>query len=88
MRAKPVGKYELKDLYQEIDLFDRKISYCQTLETFASEEGRAAALQKLVTRRKSLVKVAVAAVSDGVECDPKYLPRSLKTVAPSEEPAS
>ena len=41
----PVSKYELKDLHQEIDFFDRKIAYCKTYETFASEEARAAALQ-------------------------------------------
>ncbi len=84
MPAKPVGKYELKDLHQEIDLFDRKIAYCKTYETFASEDARAAALQKLVTKRETLVKTAVEAVKNGVECDPKYLPRSFKQQAAGE----
>lgn len=88
MPAKPVSKYTLKDVHLEIDLFDRKISYCQKYETFASEEARATALHKLVTKRETLVKTAVEAVSRGVECDPKYLPRSLKQQIPAEEAAS
>jgi len=88
MPAKPVSKYELKDLHQEIDLFDRKIAYCKAFETFASEEARAAALQKLMTKREGLVKRAVEAVNSGVECDPKYLPRSFKQQAVAGEAAS
>ena len=88
MPTKPVSKYGLNDLHQEIDLFDRKIAHCQTHETFASEDARAAALQKLVTKRESLVKAATEAVKNGVECDPKYLPRSFKQLGSSEEPAS
>lgn len=88
MRAKPVSKYELKDLHQEIDLFDRKIAYCNSHERFDSEEARSAALQKLVAKRESLVSAAMEAVKSGVECDPKYLPRSFKQGASTEETAS
>ena len=81
MPARSDNKYELKDLYQEIDLFDRKIAYGQNFEKFATDEERAAALQKLVTKREALVKTALEMASRGVECDPKYLPRSFKAAA-------
>lgn len=73
----PDSKSALKDLHQEIDLFDRKIAYCQNYEKFDSEHGRAVALKKLVTKRESLVKAALGMASRGVVCDPKYLPRSF-----------
>jgi len=85
MRVRPDSIYALRDLYEEIGLFDRKISYCKTYEVFDSEEARAAALQKLVTKRAPLVKAAVAMASRGVECDAKYLPRSLKESSESTE---
>jgi hypothetical protein len=82
MPARSDNKYELKDLYQEIDLFDRKIAHCQNFEKFATDGERAAVLQKLVTKRKALAKAALEMAGRGVECDPKYLPRSFK--APAE----
>jgi len=81
MPARSDNKYELKDLHQEIDLFDRKIAYCQNFEKFATDQERAAALQKLATKRDSLVKTAFEMAGRGVECDPKYLPRSFKAAA-------
>jgi hypothetical protein len=78
MLTKPASSYDLKDLHQEIDFFDRKIAYCQTFEKFDSDAERATALQKLVTKRESLVKTALDAASRGIVCDPKYLPRSFK----------
>lgn len=81
MQVKPASKYDLKDLHQEIALFDRKIAYCQNYEKFDSDEARAAAVQKLETKRLTLVKRALAAVSDGIECDPKYVPRSMSNTA-------
>ncbi len=87
MKAIADGKYVLRDLHQEIDLFDRKIAYCRSLQTFESEPERASALQKLVTKRESLVKTALAMAGRGVECDPKYLPRSFKEQAASAERA-
>jgi len=78
MPVKPISKYDLKDLHQEIDLFDRKIAYCQTAEKFDSDVARASALQKLETKRSTLVKKALAAASEGIEFDPECLPRSLK----------
>lgn len=78
MQSRPMTKYDLKDLHQEIDFFDRKIAYCQNLEKFASDDARASALQKLVVKRESLVKAATQLASQGIQCDPKYLPRSFK----------
>jgi hypothetical protein len=78
MQVVPDSKYSLKDLYQQIDLFDRKIAYCQGYEKFETEEARAAAHRKLVTKRAALLATALAMAARGVQCDPKYLPRSLK----------
>jgi len=79
--VKPAGKYELKDLHQQIDLFDRKIAYCQSHESFDSDQARATALHKLVTKRETLVKSALDAVNRGIECDPRFLPRSFKPMS-------
>ncbi len=81
MQARPDSKYALKDLHEEIDLFDRKIAYCESSEKFDSEQARGSALQKLTTKRESLVKAALAMAGRGVECDAKYLPRSFKAAA-------
>jgi hypothetical protein len=83
MQIRSASKYDLKDLHQEIDFFDRKIAYCQDHEKFDSESARASALRKLVTRRLTLVKTALEMAGRGIECDPKYLPRSF-----SKEPAA
>lgn len=81
------SKYALKDLHAEIDLFDRKIAYCQGYEKFDTEQARTSALHKLVTKRENLVKSALAMASRGIECDPKYLPRSFKAAAEAAEVA-
>ena len=78
MLVRPDNKFALRELYEEIDLFDRKITHCQVHEKFGSEEARASALKKLIANRETLVKTARAMASRGVECDPKYLPRSFK----------
>lgn len=81
----PDSRSALKDLHQEIDLFDRKIGYCRNHEKFDSEQGRAAALQRLVTKREGLVKTALGMASRGIVCDPKYQPRSFKAQAATSE---
>ena len=78
MQAHPPSKYHLKDLYQQIGLYDRKIAYCQNLEKFDCEEERSIAVAKLAKKRNSLVQSAAAMTSMGVECDPSHLPRSLR----------
>ena len=81
MQVKPHNRYDLRDVHKEIDLFDRKIAHCQEHEKFESDTERSAALQKLVTKRETLVKVALDAVSRGIESETEYLPRSFKTSA-------
>ncbi len=80
MAVRPDSKYALQDLYAEIDLFDRKIAHSQKHASFDSEQERASATEKLVTKREALVKTAIAMASRGVQCDPKYLPRSFKEI--------
>jgi len=77
MQANAYSTYALRDLHQAIDLMDRKISYCTTLETFDSQDARDASLRKLSTKRAALVKTALALTALGVRCDPKFLPRSF-----------
>jgi len=85
MRVRQDSVYALKDLYEEISFLDRKIGYCKNYEAFDSEDTRAAALEKLKTKREPLVKAALAMAGRGVECDPKYLPRSIReSSAPAE----
>jgi hypothetical protein len=86
MQANSYSKYVLKDLHEAIDLFDRKIIYCQTHEEFDSSGARTAALQKLSAKRAALVKTALALTDLGVECDPRVLPRSFAQAA--QEPHS
>lgn len=81
MREIPDSKFALNDLHQEIDLFDRKIAYCQTFENFDTDQERESALRKLSTRRATLVKTALAMAGRGVEVDPRKLPRSFKETA-------
>ncbi len=88
MQARPDSKYALQDLHEEIDLFDRKIAHCRNYERFDSEHARETALQKLITRRETLVKTALAMAGRGVECDPKRLPRSFKALASTAKVAS
>lgn len=78
MPVLPANKYHLKDLYKEIDLFDRKIAYCNELEKFETEEMRSEAERKLQSRRKLLVKAAEKMTEQGIQCDAKDLPRSMK----------
>ena len=85
MQSKPVNQYALKDVHQEIDLFDRKISYCQNYEKFESDDARKAALQKLNRRREILVRLALEAARDGVHVDPNFLPRSFKEAKTAEK---
>ncbi len=88
MQVRADSKYALKDLHEEIDLFDRKIAYCENHEQFDSSQARESALHKLVIKRESLVKAALEMASRGVECDSKYLPRSFKAAAQTAKVAS
>lgn len=76
-----VVSYTLRDLFKDIDYFDRKLAYCQTHETFVSEGARAAALGKLMKSRARLVKKADVLTDKGAKCDLKDLPRSFRNEA-------
>jgi hypothetical protein len=80
MQANAYSKYALRDLHEAIDLFDRKIDYCQTTERFESAQERAKTLQKLCSKREAMVKTALALSALGVETDNAFLPRSFKPV--------
>ncbi|MGC2637667.1 MAG: hypothetical protein WA294_10850 [Acidobacteriaceae bacterium] len=84
MQANAYSQYALKDLHQAIDLMDRKITYCNTLEAFESEAAREAHFRKLSSKRTALVKSAMTLAAMGVHCDPKFLPRSFIHIAPEE----
>ena len=69
--------YALKDLYQAIDLLDRKIAHDRTRESLESQETREINLRKLSTKRAALVKSALVLTNLGVRCNPQFLPRSF-----------
>ncbi|HEY3927887.1 MAG TPA: hypothetical protein VGL89_05910 [Candidatus Koribacter sp.] len=71
------NKFYVADLHQEIDLYDRKIAHCLEFEKFNYESERTASLGKLRRKRQQLVKLALRFASEGVEYDPKFLPRSM-----------
>lgn len=77
METNAHSKYALKDLHQAIDLLDRKISHCRSLEVIDLQGTRETTLHKLATRRAALVKSAQALTALGVASDPKFLPRSF-----------
>jgi hypothetical protein len=87
MQLNSPSKYDLQDLYQEIDFYDRKIAHCRDHEQFACEADRTAQLNKLATKRQTLLKQATELGSHGIVSDPKYLPRSLRTAAEAAPPA-
>ena len=73
-------KYFLRDLHQEIDLYDRKLANLENYGEFASAEDREQAEKGLRTKRASLEKTALQLVASGVEYDEKDLPRSFRTL--------
>jgi len=77
MQTNTFSPYALKDLYQAIDLMDRKIAHSQTRESFDSEEARQTYLRKLCTKRAAHVKSALILTNLGVRCDSQFLPRSF-----------
>jgi len=94
MQANGLNSWALKDLYQAIDLIDRKIAHCNTTQNFALQQHRDAELQKFSSKRATLVKSALTLTSLGVRCDPQFLPRSFaiavtdSAVAVAEAPAT
>lgn len=82
-REKPTpqhDKYFLRDLHQEIDFYDRKLSYLDKFAEFASSGDREVAEKGLRAKRAPLEKAALELVASGVEYDKKDLPRSFRTM--------
>jgi hypothetical protein len=75
------GKYFLRSLHQEIDLYDRKLAYLANYQVFASAEERAEAEKKLLTKRAALANVAKEMAAEGIEFNPSELPRSFRAEA-------
>jgi|SRR5215469_7058430 len=73
-------KYFLRDLHQEIDLYDRKLAYLDKFVEFASPRDREEAKQRMLAKRALLEKTALELAASGVEYEEKDLPRSFRTV--------
>jgi len=76
--AKVQGKYYLKSIHEEIDLYDRKLAHIAKYEIFASETERETAIGKMTTKRATLARTAQQLAKDGVEFKPSDLPRSFR----------
>ena len=72
-------KYFLKDLHQEIDLYDRKLAHLENYAEFASPAEREEAKAKLITKRAALEKAAKELAAQGIEFSEADLPRSFST---------
>lgn len=82
-RAKPIARHDryfLRDVHQEIDLYDRKLAYLENFAEFASPEDRVEAQKELRTKRASLERTALELVASGVEYEEKDLPRSFRNL--------
>ncbi len=73
-------RYFLRDLHQEIDLYDRKLAYLDKFVEFASLADREEAEKELLAKRAPLEKAALELAASGVEYDEKDLPRSFSTM--------
>jgi hypothetical protein len=73
-------KYFLRDLHQEIDLYDRKLAYLDKYVNFASSEDREDAEKRLLAKRAPLEKTALGLAASGVEYEEKDLPRSFRAM--------
>ena len=73
-------KYFLKDLHQEIDLYDRKLAYLGKYVEFASSADREEAEKRLLAKRAPLEKTALGLAASGVEYEEKDLPRSFRAM--------
>lgn len=72
--------YFLRDLHQEIDLYDRKLAYLDKFVEFASPQERDEAHKNLLAKRASLEKAARELVASGVKYEEKDLPRSFRAI--------
>ena len=80
-------KYFLRDLHQEIDLYDRKLAYLDKYVEFASSADREVAEKGLRAKRAPLEKTALELAASGVEFEEKDLPRSFRAMNLEHTPA-
>lgn len=80
-------RYFLRDLHQEIDLYDRKLAYLENFAEFASPADREQAEKALLAKRAPLEKAALELAASGVEYEEKDLPRSFNTMDPERDSA-
>jgi len=73
-------KYFLRELHQEIDLYDRKLAYLDKFVEFASAKDREEAKGRMLAKRAPLEKTALELVASGVEYEEKELPRSFRAM--------
>jgi len=73
-------KYFLRELHQEIDLYDRKLAYLDKFVEFASSTDREEAKSRILAKRAPLEKTALQLAASGVEYEEKDLPRSFRTM--------
>ncbi|MEG9436714.1 hypothetical protein JAO29_11135 [Edaphobacter sp. HDX4] len=74
----PSGKYQLRSLHEEIDLFDRKLAHLQKYEAFATEEERSTSVEKMTAKRNLLIRKAQQMIDEGIEFSESERPRSLR----------
>lgn len=74
----PFNRIRLKELYEEIDYYDRLIEHCQTGQRFESEHERAQEMSRLNRRRDRLVREADKLGRSGVKPPDRFEPRSFK----------
>lgn len=79
MPTLPSGKYQLKTLHEEIDLFDRKLAHLHKYETFATEAERNVSADKLSAKRSLLVRKAQQMIDEGIEFNEFERPKSLRS---------
>lgn len=79
------GKYFLRSLHQEIDLYDRKLAYVARYAVYASTADRAEAEKKLQTKRATLESAARKLAAEGVEFSQAELPRSFRAQVENPE---
>ena len=81
------GKYFLRSLHQEIDLYDRKLAYMAKYEVFASPADRELAEKKMLAKRATLEREARELAAAGIEFNPADLPRSFRSAPETAEHA-
>lgn len=80
-------RYYLRDLHQEIDLYDRKLAYLDKFVEFTTTADREEAERGLRAKRAPLEKAALELAASGIEYDEKDLPRSFRAMS-LEEPGA